>query len=173
MSSQIKLRPIRHVLSVILVTLFIFTQSSEALAEGKLPLQDKQRLSIFINTYDSEKFIADPAVKPQIERLLGQELNHLKNNINVHGPIGVISGILFVSGNAPHQGGKEHGFVGIDLYNGVVYAVLLTDGKIKVYGNEKEYSRLPDGVRHWILMTWAYTNLHGKAPPDLELLLSK
>lgn len=80
-----------------------------------------------------------------------------------------MSGILFVAGNARHQGGKEHGFVGINLYNGNVYTAMLTDGKIKVYGKEKEYRILPDGVRGWILLTWATINLKSKTPPNLEL----
>ena len=162
-------RPARHVLAIILVALFILIQSYSTLAEGYLPLKDKQRLSSYINTYESGKLIADPTVKPQMEHFLGNELNHLKKNIEVHGAIGVISGILYISGNAPHKGGLEHGFLGIDLYSGIVYAVLLTDGKIKVYGKENEYSWLPDGVRHWILVKLAYTNLNGKAPPSLEM----
>jgi hypothetical protein len=148
-------------------------QSYDAFAEGKLTPNDKQRLLAYINTYDSEKLISDSIVSPQIVHLLGQELNHLKNNINVHGPIGVNSGILFVSGNAPHKGGSEHGFVGINLYDGVVYAALLTAGKIKVYGKGNEYSQLPDGVKHWILMTWAYIKLDGKAPSNLEMLTNR
>jgi hypothetical protein len=151
----------------------VFIQPHEAFAELKLAAKDKQRLSGYINTYDSEKLVADSMVKPKVEKLLGQEFNHLKKNIEVHGPIGVDSGILFVSGNAPHKGGLEHGFVGINLYDGEVYAALFTDGKIKVYGKETECSRLPDGVRHWILMTWAYINLDGSTPPNLELRPSK
>jgi hypothetical protein len=159
----------QQVLFLLLISLFILIQSYEAKAEEKLSPRDKQRLLAYINTYESTKFIADPKIKPQLERLLGQELNHLKNNINVRWPIGVISGILFVSGSAPHLGGEENGFVGIDLNDGAVYAALLTEGKIKVYGKSTMYHSLPDGVRDWILMTWADASLDGKAPPNVEL----
>lgn len=157
-------------LFVVSLTICFFTiQSQHCFGEEKLSEKDRQRLLSYINTYDSQKFINDPVVQSALKHHLGNELAHLERNVSVHGPIGIISGILYIAGNAPHQGGEEHGFLGIKLHDGSVYAALYTKGRIEVFGKAKKYAHLPDGVRHWILMTWAYSNLNGKMPPNVEL----
>jgi hypothetical protein len=138
-------------------------------AQSKLPAADRERLMRYVNTYDSDKLLADPIVKPRLAELLGSELAHLKKNLDVRGPIGVVGGMLTLSGNAPHQGLLENGFVGVSLYNGAVYACILSRGRIDVYGREQKYQYLPDAVRDWIVWAWATPQLNGRAPSNVVL----
>jgi hypothetical protein len=118
----------------------------------------------YVNTYDSQKLLDDPMVKPQLARILGPQLTHLESNVGVHGPLGVDGGGLTLSGNAEHLGGEEEGLVFVDLSSGGVYACLLTNGRFEVYGKQPKFDYLPDAVRHWIVLTWAWVNLKGGLP---------
>jgi hypothetical protein len=121
----------------------------------------------YVNTYDGNKLLADPVVKPQLEHLLGPNLSHLIRNLDVRGPIGVSGGMLTISGNAPHAGLFENGFVGVSLYNGEVCAGILSRSRIDVYGKQPGYSQLPDAIRQWAVWIWAMLRLNGHAPPNL------
>lgn len=142
---------------------------SSLLAQSKLPAKDHQRLLSYINTYGSTKLLQDPIVRPQLVRLMGAQLQHLEINLNVAGSVGVDSDVLTVSGNAPHQGLEENGFLGVNLYNGDAYACLLTKGKIEVYSKEAKYDYLPYPVRMWIGSTWAMVHFNGNPPPNVVL----
>lgn len=139
-------------------------------AQSKLPPQVHQRLMSYINTYDSTKLLADPLVKPQLARLMGPQVQHLKTNLNVAGSIGVSDGMLTLSGNAPHRGMEENGFLGVSLYNGDVVAVLLTNGTFEIYGKQAtKYEYLPYPVRQWVEATWARLQLGIKDPPNVVM----
>jgi len=71
--------------------------------------------------------------------------------------------------NAPHQGLLENGFVGVSLYNGAVYACILSRGRIEAYGEERKYQYLPDAVRNWIVWACATPQLNGRAPTNVVL----
>lgn len=161
------------VIGVLLCVSMVFCfllQSSRVSASPKFSAEDKQRLLAYLDTYAVERFLSDPAIKPQLERMLGSEMYHLKKNIDVHGPVGLTSRMLFVSGNAPHKGGIERGFVGINLNNGTVCAGLFSGGKIKVYAKSIYYPHLPEAIRSWILATRAETKPNGEMPPNVELI---
>ena len=138
-------------------------------AQNKLAVNDHQRLMSYVNTYDSQKLLTDPVVKPQLAHIMGPQLTHLESNLDVHGPLGVDGGGLTLRGNAEHRGGEEEGFVFVDLNSGEVYACLLTNGRFEVYGKQLKFDYLPDGVRHWIFLTWASVNLKGTQPPNVVM----
>ena len=169
---MLKLRQSRWKAMIRPCTLYLFLSLLVCMpspSQTKLSAQDHQRLMSYINTYNSMKLLADPLVQPQLAHLMGAQISHLKRNLNVAGPIGVSSEMLTFSGNAPHQGMEENGFLGVSLYNGEVYACLLTKGKFEVYGKEKQYNFLPDAVRQWIEATWARLQLGIKDPPNVVL----
>jgi hypothetical protein len=138
-------------------------------AQNKLSAQDYQRLMSYVNTYDSQKLLSDPVVKPQLARILGPQLTHLESNVGVHSPLGVDGGGLTPRGNAEHRGGEEEALVFVDLNNGEVYACLLTHGRFEVYGKQPKFDYLPDGVRHWVVLTGAWVNLKGTQPPNVVM----
>jgi len=150
--------------SLLLMTI---TSCPQLLGQSKLSPADRQRLMSYVNTYNAGKLLADPVVKPQLARLVGSQLRHLETNLNVRGPIGVSGGMLTISGNAPHQGLFENGFLSVSLYNGEVYAGILSRGRIDVYGRQPGYSQLPDAVRQWAVWIWALLRLNGHAPPNV------
>lgn len=149
--------------------LLLLAAPSMLTAQNKFPTQDHQRLMSYVNTYDSQKLLADPVVKPQLARILGPQLAHLESNVGVHGPLGVDGGGLTLSGNAEHMGGEEEGLVFVDLNSGDVYACLLTNGRFEVYGKQPKFDYLPDAVRHWIVLTWAWVNLKGGQPSNVVM----
>ncbi len=138
-------------------------------AQHTLASTDHDRLLAYVNTYDGSRLLADSIVAPQLARLLAGELDHLKRNLDVIGPIGVQSMMLTLSGNAAHAGGEEDGFLGVSLADGAVYACLLTHGAIEVYAASQPYAQLPDAVRHWILYTWASTHVQDGEPPNVVM----
>jgi hypothetical protein len=135
-----------------------------------LPAAAQKRLLRDVASYTTDAFLADTLVRPHLSRLLGDELPHLRKNIDVRGSAAFSSGMVYVTGNAPHQGGEEHGFVGIDSYSGQICAALLSQGKFEVYGAGMNRSALPVALREWILATWAYVKLDGSLPPTATLL---
>jgi hypothetical protein len=160
----------RHVIFVVLLLLTL--PSSGSFAGDRLPTDDYKRLITYLNTAEIEKFLLDPAVGPKLEIIAGQSFQQVLENIEVNGPIGMVSGVLFVSGIAAHKGLSEHGFVGIDLYTGLVFAALYSEGTIHVYGKTTKFEHLPTCVRNWVLETWAWQALGGRMPPNVNMHVS-
>lgn len=142
---------------------------SMLLAQNKLAATDYQRLMSYVNTYDSQKLLTDPVVKPQLAHILGPQLAHLEKNLDVHGPLGVAGGALTLTGNAAHMGLEENGLLLVDLNSGEVYTCLLTNKRFEVYGKQPRFDYLPQGVRDWIVLTWATVYLNGKQPPNVVM----
>jgi hypothetical protein len=130
---------------------------------------DRDRIFAFVATYDSEGLISDPVVQAGLAGLRGLPREHLKRNLDVHGPVGYSSGLVFVQGNAPHHGGQENAFLGVSLHTGEVCAALLTQGRIVVHANQGDYNALPDALRDWILMTFAFERTGGGMPQNVDL----
>jgi hypothetical protein len=130
---------------------------------------DRDRIFAFVTTYDTEGLLADPVVQAGLAGLRGLSLDHLKRNLDVHGPVGYSSGLVFVQGNAPHHGGQENAFLGVNLHGGQVCAAFLTQGRIVVFANQSDYNALPDALRDWILMTFAYERTGGGMPQNVDL----
>jgi len=128
------------------------------------------RLMGYVASEDTDAFLADPLVMPHVERLLGNELSHLRQNIDVRGSVAFSSGMLYVVGNAPHQGLEEHGFVGIETFSGRVCAGVFSKGRFEVYGAGSDRDTIPVALREWILATWAYASLEGSIPANARLV---
>jgi hypothetical protein len=148
--------------------LFLTFEAGLSFAGDRLPAEDYERLITYVNNTEIEKFVLDPAVGPKLEIIAGAAFRQVLENIEVHGPIGIDSNILFVSGSARHKGLSEAGFVGIDLYCGHVYAALYSEGTIHVYGKMPKFDHYPKCVRNWVLATWAWMALGGRMPPNVN-----
>jgi hypothetical protein len=110
----------------------------------------KQLLREFAGNEDTDALLNHPAVRPQLERLLGEELPHLMRNLDVRGAVDVLSGELVVDGNAPHQGTEEEAVVCVNIYGLEVNAAILSEGAITVYSRQKGYENLPRCIKDWI-----------------------
>jgi len=113
-------------------------------------------LAPFIGTDKYDAVLNDPAVAAEVDALLSpDDKKHLMDNLSVAGPIGFEGDCLTLSGNAPHQGGSELGFVNLCLYNGAVHVGILSGGAYKVYTRSEKYDYLPPSLRNWVIVTKA------------------
>lgn len=87
--------------------------------------------------------------------LLGSELVHFKKNVEVHSPISIVSHVLSFVGNAPHQGGEENGFFGVDLKSGEIGVVIFSQKTLTVYGKSKAFWLQNEPLREWIYTHFA------------------
>ncbi len=78
-------------------------QGSEATA--------KAFLARYAGSDDTDALLREPAVKLELQKLVGSQLSHLTRKLDVKGSVDVISGVLAVAGNAPHGGTEEKGVV--------------------------------------------------------------
>lgn len=138
-------------------------------ADAALLPADRERVFAFVTSFDTEGLLADPVVQAGLARLRGLPLEHLRRNLDVHGPVGYSSGLVFVQGNAPQRGGQENAFLGVNLHTGQVCAAFLTQGRIVVHANQGDYNALPDALRDWILMIFAYERTGGGMPQNVDL----
>ena len=155
--------------SYALLALFPFAVPTLLAAQGQLTPQQKQHLTSYVNSEDSSKLLADPAVKVQLAHLMGPQLHHLITNLDVHGPIGVQDGMLILTGNAPHMGMAENGFLGVKLYNGEVVACLFTHGRVEVFTKQPKFDYLAQAVHEWAVWILASAQLRGRQPANIVM----
>jgi hypothetical protein len=132
-------------LSVLLVAAAIPAQSPDRAVGAELFRQ-------FAGSDDTDAFLGHPGIRRQLERLLGPQLEHLQDNLNVRGSVDVIGGWLSVDGNAPHQGTLEEAVVCVSPYNLQVSAAILSQGSITAYTPGGTYDNLPRCVKDWITL---------------------
>ena len=75
--------------------------SGLALAQSPDQETGKQWLREYAGNYDADALLRHSKVRPELQSLLGPELRHLQDNLNVKGPVDVVGGHLSISGNAP------------------------------------------------------------------------
>lgn len=138
-------------------------------AQGQLTPQQHQRLMSYVNSGDSQKLFADPIVKAQLVHLMGPQLRHLHTNLDVHGPIGVQDGMLILTGNAPHMGMEENGFLGVKLYNGEVVACIYTHDRVEVFTKQPKFDYLSQAVHQWAVWILASARLQGRQPANIVM----
>ena len=100
---------------------------------------------------DSEGLLKEPAVRAELQRVVGNQLPKLMQNTNVRGAIAYDGGSLVISGNAPHKGGEEEGVICVNPYSpGLVEAAIFSRGKITVFATAEKYEYLSLCVKDWI-----------------------
>jgi hypothetical protein len=121
-----------------------------AFAQTPAPTPGAVLLKEYAGSYDTDAFLRDPRIRPQMEQLLGGELEHLEWNLNVKGSVDLIGGWLSISGNAPHQGTEEEAIVCVSTYNLEVSAAILSKGTVTAYARGGTYDAVPLCVKDWI-----------------------
>ena len=128
------------------------------------------RLRRYAGAYTWDKMFEEPPVKAQLTRLLGSELDHLKNNLFVAGSIDLIGGFLAISGNAAHRGGEEEAIVCIAEKPVTVHVAILTGGRIKVYSRAKGYDGVPICIMDWITQANSEHRDRFQKPANVDLI---
>lgn len=104
----------------------------------------------YVGSPDYPALLKEPAVKAKLQGLVGKHLPALMHNIDVTGDMGLVSGAITISGNAPHKGGEEEGVICVAEYDGIVQAALLSKGRISVFAKDNNYDNLMICIKDWI-----------------------
>lgn len=112
----------------------------------------------------------DPAVQAFVMRLPAKERAHLERNLDVRGPVDLISCHLVLSGNAIHQGRVEDAILDVSLYSGWITAAIHSGGHVHIYldhdpafGGGYDVA-VPQAVRNWA-STFAVDIAISEPPP--------
>ena len=105
-------------------------------------------------SYNTEGFLKEPAVRGELQKLLGAELDHLLRNLNVRGAVDLSGETLSVNGNAPHQGTEEEAIVCATVLplKTIVEAAILSKGAVTVYTREETYENASICIKDWITL---------------------
>lgn len=112
----------------------------------------KALMAKYAGSPDSGALLKEPAVRAQLQKLVGAQLPHLEQNLDVAGDIEVIGGTLSISGNAPHGGTEEEGVVCVAPMGPVVQAAIFSKGQVTVFAGEATYEYLLRCVKDWITL---------------------
>jgi len=122
---------------------------------------------------DSDGLLKEPAVRTELQRVVGNQLSKLMQNINVRGPI-AFDGSFKISGNAPHKGTEEEGVVCVNPYApSLVEAAIFSRGKITVFAAAEKYEYLSICVKDWITQVNSGHRDRTTQPKNVSVLLAK
>jgi hypothetical protein len=104
--------------------------------------------------YDTDAFLRLPAVRSELQKLLGPELKHLMQNLEVRGAVDLDDETLSVNGNAPHQGTEEEGIVCVTVLplKTIVEAAILSKGAVTVFARTETYANASICIKDWITL---------------------
>lgn len=134
-----------------LLAMAILVLAAGALAQGSgapaRPLFKK-----YIGNPDTDALLREPAVRSQLESMLGKQLPALLRNLNVRGDVDLIGGALALSGNAQHKGGEEEAIVCINDFGPqpVVEAAIFSKGRVTVFTKAEKYEVAMLCIKDWI-----------------------
>ena len=120
------------------------------LAAATAQAQNTPPLRKYVGSPDYPALLKEPAVKAKLQAVVGKQLPALMHSISVTGDMGLVSGAITISGNAPHKGGEEEGVICVAEYDGTVQAALLSNRRITVFANDKGYDNLMICIKDWI-----------------------
>jgi len=108
------------------------------------------RLFDYVGSYETDQLLADPRVAPLLRQLAGDQLEHLRHNLDVRGSVDLVSGWLKLAGNAPHGGTEEEAVVCINPEGTESQAAIFSKGKIMVLTKLTDYTNLTLCIKDWV-----------------------
>jgi len=106
----------------------------------------------YAGSYDTDTFLREPAVRAELETLVGNELPHLERNLSVRGSVDLSGSALSVSGNAPHQGAEEEAIACFMPIDSRVESAIYSKGAVTVYARTSVYEYLTICIKDWITL---------------------
>lgn len=108
----------------------------------------------YAGSYDTDAFLKEPAVRVELQKLLGPELKHLMHNLNVRGAVDLSGQTLSVNGNAPHQGTEEEAIVCVTVLplKTIVEAAILSKDTVTVFTRAEKYEYATICIKDWITL---------------------
>ncbi|KRF00362.1 hypothetical protein ASG87_13600 [Frateuria sp. Soil773] len=106
---------------------------------------DWSSLETLVGRYpaDVDLYGRGPLVAP-LQRLLGERFARFKANMQVSGPLSRAGDLLYVTGNKPHEGGEEAGYLLVDPAARQIEVGLWEGGKLGVYRSGADLADPPD-----------------------------
>lgn len=135
----------------IVIMTIVATFSCATVARGDEAVQHAM-IAKWAGNYDTDAFLRQPAVRSELQKLLGSELEHLMHNLNVRGPVDLSGQTLSVNGNAPHQGTEEEAIVCVTPGNLSVEAAILSKETVTVYTRAEKYEYASICIKDWITL---------------------
>ena len=99
---------------------------------------------------DTDGLLKEPGVRAELQRVVGNQLPKLMQNLDVRGPIDVYGGALSISGNAPHKGGEEGAVICVNPWGPKVDAAIYSRGKVTLFSSAEKYEFATLCVKDWI-----------------------
>ena len=136
-----------HRLAASALTVLLMAPLCAAAQGSARPLLKK-----YIGNPDTDAMLKEPAVRSQLEAMLGKQLPTLIRNLNVKGEVELIGGALALQGNAPHKGGEEEAIVCIADQGPTphIEAAIFSKGKVTVFAKAPQYDYLMICIKDWI-----------------------
>ncbi len=118
-------------------------------------------LSQYIGTTNYETVFDDSFVRRAMEKLLGDNVPHLRQNLKSRGAIDLEGSELVLWGGKPHEGNLERAVLIVDIYDGTVHAGIFSNGQTTIFSKvDKEtadyfqpevvYGFLPEALRRFV-----------------------
>lgn len=124
---------------------------SATAAQGDEATQ-RAMIAKWAGNYDTDAFLRLPAVRTELQTLLGSEFSHLMHNLNVRGAVDLGGQTLSVNGNAPHQGTEEEAIVCVTPGSMTVEAAILSMETVTVYTRAGKYEHASICIKDWITL---------------------
>lgn len=93
-------------------------------------------LRSYLGTYPSDSnvsFLEQGVLAERLKRLLGKEYATLLTNMRTVSPLTEDAGRWFITGNRPHEGGKEAAAIVVDAAQNAIRVWMLHEGKVNQY----------------------------------------
>lgn len=114
-------------------------QNADALPRTAAPNSDASplgELRPYVGTHPSDSnmsFLEQGVLAERLKQMLGKDYATLLSNLRAVGPLTEDAGRWFITGNRPHEGGKEAAAVLIDAPQNAIRVWMLHEGKVKEY----------------------------------------
>lgn len=124
--------------------------NAAAPATGPVDLSSWQGLETAVGRYPAEiKLYEASVLTAPLKALLGDEYDDFLENMGVSGPLSK-EGVLFATGNKPHEGGSDAAFILIDPATQKLEVGIWDDGKFKSYASPGALMNRPKDVKTMI-----------------------
>lgn len=104
----------------------------------------------YVGGHDTDALLNERHVRTSLQQLLGQELAHFLDNLDVRSPVDLVGSVLSVTGNAPRRGGEEEAVLCVSPYDNTVSAALFSAGTITIFSHAATYDAQSLCIKDWI-----------------------
>ena len=123
----------------------------------------------YAGSADTDAFLNEPAIRASLEQLLGGQLQHFRENLDVRGEVDLRSGSLSLPGNAAHGESLEEAVLCVSTYDGSVSAAIFSKGVITVYSKLPDYDSLSLCIKDWITQVNSGHRDRFEAPANVRI----